>query len=487
MSWKFHNGRAKLKTKQELNQFSIAIPQSDGTTAVIPLEGNDVTKKTLGVWSNPLNKPTVPLVKLKEKGLDWVDKLRVRPLERKLTWLSLTSQQYPTLFYGLSSLYASPDELETVMGSVYFNALPFLGYNRNINKAYRTLPTDFQGIGLKHWSIEKLGKDTAVLLRHWQSGSALGMALEFVFLMEVGLDGNVLTQRFDRFQHLATHSWFKILWQYADRYELSITFNSRFNVGPIRRGDMALMELFARLGYSSDSMEVLNRCRRDNLQVFHHLLPNDKYTIYQRDDSQRTTRSGPRYTKISTHNRYPTDASLYASVDPNPSPNIINLHSTCDIYDAATNQSTFLSCLRSFSNQSLWDNLEIDGDGGWLITSIIQGTLEIGMDGSYMKDLSTSACSGTFILHCTNTLKEIKGCFVDSSHQADNYGGEFLGALGPLLLLRAAFMANPQVDAATVKIRLYCENKGVVAHGNKVDEVLKLEQVQADLIRLMKT
>eukprot|EP00956_Cyclotella_meneghiniana_P022380 scaffold42322_cov25-Cyclotella_meneghiniana.AAC.4 len=146
MSWKFHNGRAKLKTKQELNQFSIAILQSDGTTAVIPLEGNDVTKKTPGVWSNPLNKPRVPL-------------------------------QYPTLFYGLSSLYASPDELETVMGSVYFNALPFLGYNSNINKAYRTLPTDFQGIGLKHWSIEKLGKDTAVLLRHWQSGSALGVAL----------------------------------------------------------------------------------------------------------------------------------------------------------------------------------------------------------------------------------------------------------------------------------------------------------------------
>eukprot|EP00956_Cyclotella_meneghiniana_P011639 scaffold16376_cov42-Cyclotella_meneghiniana.AAC.4 len=383
------------------------------------------------------------------------------------------------------------------MGSVYFNALPFLGYNRNINKAYRTLPTDFQGIGLKNWSIEKLGKDTAVLLRHWQSGSALGVALEFVyeaFLMEdVGLDGNVLTRNFDRFQHLATHSWFKILWQYADRYELSITFNCRFNLGPIRRGDMALMELFARFGYGSDSMEILNRCRRfhcvhsladilradgktidpssrlfsweqptqsdlrfwcktiksvvprtipalttignyistphrpykwlasqDKLQVY-HLLPDNRFTVYQRDALQRTMRSGARYTKISTHHGHPTDATFYASVDPNPNPNMINLHSTCDIHHAATNQSTFLSCLRSFSNQSLWDNLEIDGDGDWLITSIIQGTLEIEMDGSYMKDLSTTACSGAFILHCTNTSKEIKGCFVDSSHQADNY------------------------------------------------------------------
>eukprot|EP00956_Cyclotella_meneghiniana_P045644 scaffold378287_cov358-Cyclotella_meneghiniana.AAC.1 len=79
------------------------------------------------------------------------------------------------------------------MGSVYFNALPFLGFNRNITKAYRTLPSEYQGIGLKHWGIEKLGKDISVLLRHWQSDSTLGMALLFVyeaFVMEIGLDGN---------------------------------------------------------------------------------------------------------------------------------------------------------------------------------------------------------------------------------------------------------------------------------------------------------
>eukprot|EP00956_Cyclotella_meneghiniana_P029484 scaffold71429_cov59-Cyclotella_meneghiniana.AAC.1 len=144
MSWKFDRGKAVLKSKEEVSRHVISIPQSDGTTAVIPLEANHVTKKTLGVWSNPLNNPTVPLEKLKTKGLDWVDKLRVRPLERKNTWLSLTVQQYPGLFYGLSSLYASPDELERTMGSVYFNALPFLGFNRNITKAYRTLPSEYQ-------------------------------------------------------------------------------------------------------------------------------------------------------------------------------------------------------------------------------------------------------------------------------------------------------------------------------------------------------
>jgi hypothetical protein len=67
------------------------------------------------VWNNPLNDPKVGLAELKKKGLDWVDKLRVRPLNRRNIWLSLESQQYPKLSYGLS-----------VMGSIYYQALPFL-------------------------------------------------------------------------------------------------------------------------------------------------------------------------------------------------------------------------------------------------------------------------------------------------------------------------------------------------------------------------
>lgn len=570
MSWKFHRGKAMLKSKEELSHFVMSIPQSNGTTATIPLEANHVTKKTLGVWNNPLNDPTVPLEKLRTKGLDWVDKLRIRPLERKHTWLSLTSQQYPALFYGLSSLYASPDELETVMGSVYFNALPFLGFNRNINKAYRTLPSDYQGIGLKNWSIEKISKDTAVLLRHWQSDSTLGLALEFVyeaFLMEVGLDGNVLTRSYDKLQHLATHSWFKILWQYCCKYDLSVTFAPRFNLHPIREGDIALMEIFLQYEYSKAAVETLNRCRRfycvhsladvlradgttidsekfkhnpgtsnrlfsweiptkTDLQLWdrtlldvvpsvitsrgklgkyvrkphreyewfaaidedfvYRTLPTGGYDIYRRDNAQRTTRSGQKYTKISSQPGNLPVPTLYASVTTITS-TTANLHSTCSQYYPATNPSTFLECINSHSNQSLWDNLEVDGDGDWLIKSILQNTLVVCMDGSYMPDLSRDVCSGAFILRCTDTEQEVKGCLVDKSHQADNYRGEMLGAIGSLLILRTAIEANPQADCSRVCLQLHCDNKGVISHGNQLYTALKVDQVQADLIRLMKT
>eukprot|EP00956_Cyclotella_meneghiniana_P033144 scaffold93778_cov40-Cyclotella_meneghiniana.AAC.2 len=144
----------------------VTIPQTDGTEAALTLEANHVTKKTLGSprdWTG-----SIPYGSGRWRG---------RPPG--------SSQSYSHSVPGSSlwpqlAIYASTDELEKVMGKVYDNALPFLAFNRNITKAYRTLPSDYQGIGLKHWCIEKLGKDTAALLRHWQSDSSLGMALAFV-------------------------------------------------------------------------------------------------------------------------------------------------------------------------------------------------------------------------------------------------------------------------------------------------------------------
>ena len=184
-----------LKQKSEYNSLSLAVPQPNSTTATIPLLDNLHTEKTLGVWSNPLNDPCVPLTKRKEKGLSWIEKLRRRPLERRDVWLSLTTMEYPKWSYGLSSLYASPSQLDDLMGSIYFQALPQLGFNQHITKEFRTLPSEYQGIGLRQWSIEKLGRDLAMLLRHWWSDSTLArsfQALYEAFQMEVGVNGNVL-------------------------------------------------------------------------------------------------------------------------------------------------------------------------------------------------------------------------------------------------------------------------------------------------------
>jgi hypothetical protein len=109
-----------------------------------------------------------------------------------------------------------------------------------------------------------------------------------------------------------------------------------------------------------------------------------------------------------------------------------------------------------------------------------------------MPKLSKTACSGAFIHHCRATGKEIKGCFCDDSPNRDNYRGELVGGLGPLLLLKAAFSTSAAtgIDQATIQLSsqsLYCDNKGVISHGNDPPATLRSEQPQADLIRLLKS
>jgi hypothetical protein len=110
-------------------------------------------------------------------------------------------------------------------------------------------------------------------------------------------------------------------------------------------------------------------------------------------------------------------------------------------------------------------------------------------DGSYMSNLSDTSCSGAFILHCTSTKKEIRGCFTDSSSDSDNYRGEILGAIGATLLIDAALKTRSPANLPpyTPSITLYCNNRGVVIHGNAPSKPLKDGQAQADLLRLLKT
>ena len=572
LSWKFVRGVPTLKTQADLPDTVLYIPQPDGSSLPIDRCDNSETKKTLGVHNNPLNDCKLPLKELKNIGLEWIDSLRARPLEKRDTWLSLTSQQYPKWGYGLTSLYAPPDKLDETINSVYFQALPFLGFNRNINAEYRTLPTQYQGINLRQWSIEKLHKDIAMLLRHWGSNSTLSHALQSAyeaFQMELGLDGNIFSRPYSKYKDLVSHSWFALLWQYATLYNVVIHMNPRHTLKPTRIGDIALIELFSQRGYSGNLLVTLNRVRKyyrvhsladilladgktlnpqfllrrqanssrtfsweqpttSDFEKWNSVLRNimtasltysrplgayteqphipyewfaspDKQAVYnifpggyntfKLSPNHISTRSGPKYTKTNTSPGSPPPGSYYASVS-HYEYNHVCLQSSCPPLHLPSHHTSFLQKLSTISSDSLWQNLQIEDDGDWILQSIVDGTLIVSSDGSYMPDKSTSACSGAFILHCTNTKKEIRGCFTDSSPEGDNYRGEILGTIGPLIIIDAAIKSNPSL-ASTIpqdrRITFYCDNRGVVLHGNNPTSALKDEQVQSDLLRLLKS
>ena len=82
----------------------------------------------------------------------------------------------------------------------------------------------------------------------------------------------------------------------------------------------------------------------------------------------------------------------------------------------------------------MWDrfSFDVDDDGLWLLHALLNGSLVIVHDGSFMPQLTSHACSCAFVLYCSSTDKRAIGSFAEESANADNYIGigEWLGSIG---------------------------------------------------------
>ena len=95
--------------------------------------------------------------------------------------------------------------------------------------------------------------------------------------MELGLNRNILSHPYKKFRHLVTHSWYKLLWEYASKYKISIHFDTRFHIRSTGVGDLSLTDLFSEQDYGN-AREVQLQCVRKFLNV-HSLLLTSSFKM----------------------------------------------------------------------------------------------------------------------------------------------------------------------------------------------------------------
>ncbi len=112
----------------------ITIPQPTGPN--LPIITHEVTtaSKMLGVHFSLAGNSATHVENMVQKGLDWVDCLRTRPVSRWDTWLSFYLQFFPGMSRGLVTICLLPKKLNTMIQQVYKKALPFLGVNWKIKQ-----------------------------------------------------------------------------------------------------------------------------------------------------------------------------------------------------------------------------------------------------------------------------------------------------------------------------------------------------------------
>ena len=122
----------------------------------------------------------------------------------------------------------------------------------------------------------------------------------------------------------------------------------------------------------------------------------------------RQTCSGRRFKHNATRMGY-SEHLIFASITHSQSGQVL-LHSLAAA--AATSPPVLLGFennLKRYGNETLWESLDYDGDGLWILEGMINRSLIIIHDGSYMKETSPLISAAAMILtYSSTTLPTIK-------------------------------------------------------------------------------
>ena len=178
LSYKFVNGITALRPRVELTSHTVSIPQPNKRGVPIELLDPSVPSKVLGVWTAPNGDGSQMITHMADKGAQWAARVQSSTLHSREAWYSFTTQALPAVRYGLIGVMATRRHTDKHLPRWYYDCLPKLGVNRHIALQWRTLPRQFQGLGLPVYSLEKLSDCLRLFQRHWRSNSTLGNALK---------------------------------------------------------------------------------------------------------------------------------------------------------------------------------------------------------------------------------------------------------------------------------------------------------------------
>jgi hypothetical protein len=263
MDYMYVRGWLRLKTLQELPPprvyvnnngrtypSHICIPQPDSPNAPIETHNVSVASKMLGVHFSPAGNLGTHVDHMVQKGLDWVDCLRTKPLLSNDAWFSLNRQLFPAISWELVTVCMPPPTLDKCFQKVYEKALPLLRVNCKIKQEWRTLPKKYQGLAMPNVPLVALAEKVSFLLGNWGgfTGQAQSDTLAMTFdnfLLEVGLYGSPLDWSYEDDGNLSTEStWFHNLWTLLHYFEANITFPKEDTIQGLRENNHSLMSFF---------------------------------------------------------------------------------------------------------------------------------------------------------------------------------------------------------------------------------------------------
>ena len=200
---------------------------------------------------------------MKERIEDWMKKIKNGALPTRSVWTSYTHQLWAGLRYGLGASSASLNKLQDGLGSSDYYLISSLGAVRSIAKEWRYLPAAFCGMGLFDLTTETTIATLNSFLQHYGTSSSFGITLLASMehlQMELGVQECPFNYEYDTWQHLATDSWVKALWEKIDNMGINLELEYESLVPP-QETDRTIMQTMVDMGYKGRELQAINRVR----------------------------------------------------------------------------------------------------------------------------------------------------------------------------------------------------------------------------------
>ena len=177
----------------------------------------------------------------------------------------------------------------------------------------------------------------------------------------------------------------------------------------------------------------------EHITYLYKKCENGAFETFRRAPESRSSRR-PKYVGCIPSYTPPLDPinHKYAAVDVNSRAGTVSILSSCRAFQPPVQaRRPVPDILRSWLNPGLWNDLECDDDGWWILDALRNETLYLVSDGSYQRKVDPQVCSCAFTAECKASGKKLVCTWVERSPSASNYRGEILGALGYLLVMKA--------------------------------------------------
>jgi hypothetical protein len=125
----------------------------------------------------------------------------------------------------------------------------------------RTVDTGFYGVGLPHLGVKALVAMSKKILMYCSCQTVTGRFLQTslsLLFVEQGLSLQTLQESYEQFGFLATHSWFKMLWEKLSKFGVRVVGANIPTMYP-REGNQFIMQVLIKMGYTNKMLLPLKR------------------------------------------------------------------------------------------------------------------------------------------------------------------------------------------------------------------------------------